>query len=361
MMDLEINGRYDDAFSHLLLIGLASILEDADERRTCMIWWKERGKAMIRPSDDLSWEDCAEIVQAHARRWRNSPWLNARDTYTGTGNAVATLSPRLGIPESAEKWQLLERNRALATNELQTILDYRYIGALGEPSYWSGDRSVYKPDRGASRWEMNARNGGKTFIDGRLLSLSQTVSSRSIPQIVDGLRGKKIVDEIDKKVKKHFTPTGLRSPSVTDNAQAWCALFGISAFPIMQSTTDKFDSTATFFQIEVGSSFAILPLWLKQWTLDKYRAVARSRALLTVGLDEAFSDLPLKDGDQVARIRSNVTTMMVKRSRLWLKNKGVEYCMLFPQYVEPAKKVPNRWLMKGHPVFLEETGTHYER
>ena len=34
-MELIINGRYDEAFSHLLLFGLASILEDADDSRIC--------------------------------------------------------------------------------------------------------------------------------------------------------------------------------------------------------------------------------------------------------------------------------------------------------------------------------------
>ncbi|RSX51590.1 hypothetical protein [Bifidobacterium callimiconis] len=372
-MDLEINGRYDDAFSHLLLIGLASILEDADGQRTCMIWWKERGKAVIRPSDDLSWEDCAGIVQAHARRWRDSPWLNASDVYSEAKkttkqakNAVtaerATLSPRLGTPSSPDKWQLLERNRVQAIDGLQTVLDRRYIGALGEPSYWSGDMAAngYTPDRGATRWEMVARNRGQEFITGRLRPLAEAVSARDVPQIEDGLRGQKTVDETGKNKSDSRTPTGLRNPSVTDNAQAWCALFGVSAFPVMKSTTNKRGNTAAFSQITGQNPFAILPIWLAPWTLDRYRTVARSRALLTIGLDDAFSNFMLDDAGE-SRTRSDITTVTVRQGRQWLKDKGVEYCMVFPQYVSDNKSAPERWLMKGHPVFLKETGAHRER
>lgn len=372
-MDLEINGRYDDAFSHLLLIGLASILEDADEQRTCMIWWKERGMAVIRPSDDLSWEDCAAIVQAHARRWRDSSWLNASDVYSGTKKTTkqaksavsekrATLSPRLGTPSSPDKWRLLELNRSRAIDALQTVLDRRYIGALGEPSYWSGDMTAngYTPDRGASRWEMVARNRGQEFITGRLRPLSETVALRETSQLEDGLRGVKVTDETGKNKSDSRTPTGLRNPSVTDNAQAWCALFGVSAFPMMKSTTNKRGSTAAITQISGQNPFAILPIWLSPWTLGRYRTVVRSRALLTIGLNEAFCDSAWDDIEQ-SRTRSGITTVTMKQSRQWLKDKGVEYCVAFPQYVSDNNSAPERWLMKGHPVFLKGTGEHHER
>lgn len=106
-MELIINGRYDEAFSHLLLFGLASILEDADDSRICTIRWIDRTHAGIDVSDNLSWEDCATVIRDHAHRWSMSSWLNASDVYSvpvksgkSSKNAVsaarATLSPRLG-------------------------------------------------------------------------------------------------------------------------------------------------------------------------------------------------------------------------------------------------------------------------
>ncbi|MBT1165780.1 CRISPR-associated protein Csb3 [Bifidobacterium simiarum] len=353
-MDLEVNGRYDDAFTHLLLVGLASILEDDDEHRTCLIWWKNRGTAVIRPSDDLSWEDCAAIVQNHAKRWADSSWLNASGEYSDEKKKYATLSPRFKAPSSPDKWRLLEQDRAHTIDTLQTALDYRQIGALGEPSYWSGRSG--KSKMGASRWDMTPRNGGQEFVGGRLRDLSKVVSGRDISQIINGLLGKTITDEIDVQKKqpgketKKFTANGLRSPSITDNAQAWCALFGISAFPVMKSTTSNFGSTAAFAQIgSQNNPFVVLPIWLNPWTIDRYRAVVRSRALLTIGLEGAFGVSPSDDD----RKRSGILPAEVAHSRRWLKNKSVEYCMLFQQYEEMVK-APNVWLMKGHPVFLED-------
>ena len=71
-MELIINGRYDEAFSHLLLFGLASILEDADDSRICTIRWIDRTHAGIDVSDNLSWEDCATVIRDHAHRWSMS-------------------------------------------------------------------------------------------------------------------------------------------------------------------------------------------------------------------------------------------------------------------------------------------------
>lgn len=359
-MDLEINGRYDDAFIHLLLVGFASLLEDADDQRTCLIWWKNRGTAVLRPSDDLSWEDCAAIVQAHAKRWRGSPWLNASGAYSDGKKKYATLSPRFKTPSSPDKWRLLEQDRAQAIDTLQTGLDYRFIGALGEPSYWSSKSA--KSDVGASQWDMTPRNGGQEFIAGRLIPLAEAVCKRDISQIIGGLLGTTITDEIDTLKKqtndesKKFTANGLRSPSITDNVRAWCALFGFSAFPVMKSTTSgRGDITAAFGQIAGRDPFVVLPIWLKPWTLDRYRAVARSNALVIIGIgaDEGM-DLIASESKQDIHIRSGSTLATMKQSKKWLKNKGVECCMLFQQYKELVK-APNVWLMKGHPVFLENT------
>ena len=42
MSVLRIPADYDDAFSHMLGFGLASILEDAVEDRICRLWWSGR-------------------------------------------------------------------------------------------------------------------------------------------------------------------------------------------------------------------------------------------------------------------------------------------------------------------------------
>lgn len=65
---------------------------------------------------------------------------------------------------------------------METFGDYRYFGALGQPSYWSGEQTNHslRSDFGASRWEMVTRNKGQEFIGGRLFPLAQKVAARPI-------------------------------------------------------------------------------------------------------------------------------------------------------------------------------------
>lgn len=78
MSVLRIPADYDDAFSHMLGFGLASILEDAVEDRICRLWWSGRHTLMVETNDEITEMECAHIVRAHAERWHKSQWLNAR-------------------------------------------------------------------------------------------------------------------------------------------------------------------------------------------------------------------------------------------------------------------------------------------
>lgn len=370
-MALEIEGRFDEAFMHLYVVGLASILEDADQQRICRLWWKDREHAMLETSDDVTWEECARIVHEHANRWNNSVSLHARGIYVdsketkkksknGVDSSRATLSPRLGTPNNAENWQKLEYNRQCAIDGLTTLLDRRYIGSLGEPSYWSGDTSSngYTPDRGASRWEMVTRNRGQEFISGRLLPLAQSVSERTDAAVSSGLRGVTVCDETGKDKDDSRTPTGLRRPSQTDNAKAWCALFGVSVFPVFKSIGALKASTAAFFQLAYQNPFAILPIWEEKWvsdeegvgnhwTLEKYRSIVRSAHLLQVGISEAQSK---RETSQVIEVSHR--QLLEQKAMQWLRSQGVMGCMLFSQYVSDNKTAPERWLQKGEFIPL---------
>ena len=360
--ELVISGNHDDALTHLLLVGLASILDDADETLDCRIRWKGFDQAAISVSkDSFDWLDCARIVHDHAERWSTSTWLNATGVYATDGAddgaaSKATLSPRLGRFPTRAAWQRLQDDRQAAIDGLQTALDHRYVGALGEPSYWCGSPDDQDPDRGATRWEMVTRNKGKEFIGGRFLPLAKAVAARRVEQVADGLRGMSVTDEVGKDKPNSRTSTGLHHPSATDNARAWCALIGVSMFPIARSTQARKESTAAFFPMKgQREPCAILPLWAKPWTLAKYRAVVRSRALLTVGLDARLQP----DADE--RKTADINAVAVQRSRRWLTAQGVTACMIFRQYVSNNKSAPERWLKKGEGLLLNEPGADHGR
>ncbi|WEV46099.1 hypothetical protein OZX62_06465 [Bifidobacterium sp. ESL0690] len=361
-MELVLSGNCNDAFEHLYLVGLASILEDADpnHQRICLIRWKDREHAVLKSSDDVSWQQCADIVHEHALRWSKSYWLNATGEYwesskeddfkasTKLPARRATLSPRLGKPNTRQCWQRLENDRHEAIDQLKTPLDHEYIGALGEPSYWSGDLTDknYTPDYGASSWEMVARNRGQEFISGRLLPLAQAVANRKVEMVLSGLRGNSVVDEAGKDSQLSRTPTGLRRPTKTDNAQAWCALFGVSAFPQFKSTTLKRGAKSTkanrgattgFFRIKSSGQYAVLPLYEQFWTVQKYRSVVRSLWLEQAAICEVCAS---EDTSGETRINSFAGSQ-------WLKEQGVAQYVVFPQYKSNNVSAPERWLQKG--------------
>ena len=181
-MSVIIPADATDAFSHLFMVGLASILEDADAE-VCAFRWKDTLQAFeLKTNDGLGIDQMAEAVHAHAKRWSQSLPLTSENDYTVVDKDAkpsqtlhATMSPRLsnlGVPFG---WEKLQKDRESAVDAMQTAGDYRYFGALGQPSYWSGKKNKddLQSDNGASRWEMVTRNQGKEFVRDRLLPLSQ--------------------------------------------------------------------------------------------------------------------------------------------------------------------------------------------
>ena len=351
-MSVIIPADATDAFSHLFMVGLASILEDADDERVCAFRWKDTLQSFeLKTNDDLDIGQIAEVVHAHAKRWLQSLPLTSENDYTvANENAApsktlhATMSPRLsnlGVPLG---WEKLQKDREAAVDAMQTAGDYRYFGALGQPSYWSGvgNKGKLRTDNGASRWEMVTRNQGQEFVGGRLLPLCRKVVARSVEEIRDGLLGVISKDEVGKESASSRTATGLHAPSKTDNARAWCALIGISAFPARVSTAGASasaganvfrDSSAALFQLKGQIRFAILPLFDQYWTTAKYRSVVRSSALAEFGIQHA------RPAEAQSRLASASTD--------WLEEKGVLACCLFNQFMSDNKSAPERWLEPG--------------
>ena len=308
-MSVVISADATDAFSHLLMVGLASILEDANPDRVCLFRWLDDLQAFeIKTNDDLDIDQISKVVSEHAKRWSQSLPLTSQDDYTvsnesdkPSGAFHATMSPRLsnlGVPYG---WEKLQRNREAAVDAMETFGDYRYFGALGQPSYWSGEQTNHslRSDFGASRWEMVTRNKGQEFIGGRLFPLAQKVAARPIEKVRDGLLGTTIEDEVG----------------------------GNKAF-----------SRAATGQIKGPIRFAILPLFDQYWTTAKYRSVIRSEALAQFGIQQARFR-----GDQVMSAASD-----------WLEEKGVPACCLFNQFMSDNKSAPERWLEPGEIIPVKQ-------
>ena len=348
MNEITLPADITDAFDHLMLVGLASILEDDPAaNRTCLLRWRDARAAVLSTSDNLDIASMAAVVGRHVRRWAQSVWLKSEGDYTvqdgeRQSNLHATLSPRLSGIQEPDGWRRLQRDRQDAIDALQTIGDRRYIGALGEPSYWSGQKGnkSLQSDYGASRWEMVTRTQGQEFVSGRLRPLAQHVAQWSDRRIADGLSGRTLTDEVANKPAESRTGTGLHRPMATDNARAWCALLGVSAFPHTVNTSARYrDTTAGLTQMSKQRRFAILPVFDHPWTLAKYRSVTRSEALLRFGVTLVSA----------GALRGNITQQGITpwQGVDWLKEKGVISCVLFNQYVSDNASAPERWLERG--------------
>ena len=350
-MSVVISADATDAFSHLLMVGLASILEDANPDRVCLFRWLDDLQAFeIKTNDDLDIDQISKVVSEHAKRWSQSLPLTSQDDYTvsnesdkPSGAFHATMSPRLsnlGVPYG---WEKLQRNREAAVDAMETFGDYRYFGALGQPSYWSGEQTNHslRSDFGASRWEMVTRNKGQEFIGGRLFLWPKRLQHDPSKKFGMDCLARQLRMRLVAIKHLAVLPRAFTLHRKTDNARAWCALIGVSAFPTRVTTIGSEmsrDSSAAMFQIKGPIRFAILPLFDQYWTTAKYRSVIRSEALAQFGIQQARFR-----GDQVMSAASD-----------WLEEKGVPACCLFNQFMSDNKSAPERWLEPGEIIPVKQ-------
>ncbi|MFV2062841.1 MAG: hypothetical protein ACC726_04920, partial [Chloroflexota bacterium] len=231
MSELQLRGDVRTALSHLTLFGLAAILEDAGSTDVRVGW---TGSLDPRPrvsASDLGGSRVGEAVRAHASRHSvDGDWVDD-----------GLMSPRSSPRRDQGEWDALAAEREPVLDALLSgpaRLDLRLIGALGEPAYWRfNQRRERLPDEGASRWEMKTRNRGEEFVADRLRKLARSVAHRDTAAIVDGLTGAVTLDEVGADAIDSRTATGLAGPGPTDNAAAWCALWGLSALPVVHLVT----------------------------------------------------------------------------------------------------------------------------
>lgn len=301
---IRLVGDITDASTHFAQVGLASILEDAGVEKVRFFW--EDGpsaRAVVMWDGDA---DVGQIVKDHATRCcQEDSWVSqsvpvqGAKKVTGLGLFSPRITPRKTQEESAD-WA--ERRRIALDTLPLTRVDRSMIGALGEPAYWhrtlvSGDKDL-EPDRGASRWDMMARNRGDNFVPHGLRKYAAVVADRTPQAIVDGLTGDALVDESDKG--KHMTPLGFRNRSPMDTATAWCMLWGISATTLVprpaSDTASKgmSQTSGADNRSKVHPTRLTLPVFRTPTSISRWSGVLRSRAWdSVVGMDNMSALSPV--------------------------------------------------------------------
>jgi CRISPR-associated protein Csb3 len=284
MNEFVLGSKHTRALDHFAGFGLSAILEQAGERHIRLHW-----SCVAEPRLTLSGlrsepEQVAAVVHAHAlAHCVPESWVQRTATVTSQRKPmeVGLFSPRISIPDRRDTWRDLHEKRSAALDFLanQEWIDSMMLQALGEPAYWLLDTQTAEPDRGASRWEMITRTHGKDFTRYRLVKLAGAVSARTAGTVLAGLVGDVLVDEIGDNKTDSRTGTGLVPPGPVDNALAWCALWGLSAFRVTHRIGRQSFTPGAYPQTRVHPDEMALPLVTSPTTPAKLRRILRSRVL----------------------------------------------------------------------------------
>lgn len=338
MTMLQIDGEIDDLFSHMTLLGLAAILEDAGVPGV-RLWWDEDERAVLS-GGGLTALSAAELIHTHAsERSSAESWLHDRFTFSNgkKSTTVSTVAPRTASPEQPEDWQRLEAAREASLDKMTALLDHRLLAGLGYRSWWYYRGKEQRADVGANIWEMRTRNRGTEFVADRLLPIANVVASWSVDDVWRGILGEKIDDTHGKNSLDSRTPTGLSLPRPVDNARAWCALWALSLLPVAHLVDPSAAYPAYVPRRGVREDELhqlIMPVPNKPTSLSRMRAMLRSSQLITAVADREESSL-------------------LKRQAAWewMQQQGAAAILRFPVRYVGSTSAPERQALSGVRVW----------
>jgi CRISPR-associated protein Csb3 len=282
------------ALDHFAGYGLSAILEEAGERDIRLHWSDSPAPKLTLTGIHSTPTAIAAVVHRHAiAHCAPESWVQQITTVKGAtkSSEVGLFSPRIATPDGPDAWKGLyaKRLEALDAPTNRGWLDSLMLHALGEPAHWLMRAQTPEPDRGASRWEMKTRNRGEDFTRNRLALLAKTVAARTCEAVLDGLTGDSVDDEAGKNNAGSRSGTGLTSPGPVDNALAWSALWGLSAFRITHRVGRQSFTPGAYPQTRIHPEMMVLPLVTSPTSPAKLRRIIRSRAFDDAAFGKAES------------------------------------------------------------------------
>lgn len=337
-MGMILSGEVTSALTTFAGLGLALILEGDGAERVRLGWTDAAEPQMVVTADGYGDEAIAGVIREQAAmRMAPGGWIGRNLQGELWKGKKAVFSPRVKFLNPRMQWPNLQKERLLGINqemESETQqgydIDLELIGALGEPAYWYSTGNGPKPDGGASRWEMKARNQGQDFVSNRLRQLARIVADRDATAIVSGLIGYTVEDEAyeGKRSDESRTATGLTSPRFTDSALAWCALWGISSFPVIHRLTGASVTAGAEPIGEFTPTHLVLPVLVGPHSLGRWRAMVVSEQVIQA-MEKAES------------------AVAARPARAWLVAHGARAILTFRVNVSDNDKAPERFLGTG--------------
>jgi CRISPR-associated protein Csb3 len=356
MNQITLGGCAPDVLlSHLALYGLTAILESAGTTDLRAAWTTAGDQRPYVTAPGLTGEQAADMIAQHARQAHDDgSWLHHSITLNGSPRAL--MSPRLTTFADEKTWQQAQHSRHQILDELTTArrwLDLRFLAALGEPCYWVRDpQGTITQDAAASRLEMQPRNIGSEFVGNRLRKVAAAVAARDTALILVGLQGDNIRDEAGGDAADSRTATGLAGPGPTDNAIAWCALWGISQLPLAMRARNTAITTGHLGRGR--SEWFYAPVWQAPWRPARLRTVlasAQARIAASQGLDR--NGRPARtpaSGDTRPPPDGMYSGSEITAAHRWLAEHGVTGVIRFPIQRFGSDNAPERRAMRGTPI-----------
>lgn len=329
-----LGGDISSALTTFAGLGLALILERGGGRRVRLGWTDEVEPRMVVSAEGCDDDAISEAVHRHAAVCtQEGSWLQIDLDASPWDGKSAAFSPRIKAAGSSDGWRALQECRHTGVDREMEVpgVGLELIGALGEPAYWRfADRQgkESRPDEGASRWEMKTRNQGQDFVANRLRPLAGLVAAREVEQVRAGLRGESVIDEgyQQKRSEESRTASGLTAPRFTDSALAWCALWGISSFPVIHRLNAP---SVTAGAVPIGRftpDLLVLPVLVGPHSLERWRAILVAENLIRAHCG--------RRGERVV-------------ARSWLTCHGVQALAVFHVHVSDNANAPERSLGAG--------------
>jgi CRISPR-associated protein Csb3 len=315
---------------HMAFYGLADILSAAGVTGL-RLGWEDELPMLV--GDQLGTEFIDDAVRKHIEGRRS--WVER----SSGREQRAVMSPRLTVFKSRDAWQEHQAERESVLGDLtarHAWSDLRYLAALGEPCYWrTTNRGESLQDDAASRLEMQPRNRGSEFVGNRLRPLTVKLLARPAGQIVDGLTGTRLMDELGGKPDS-VSATGLTTPGPVDNALVWCALWGIGQMPLAMRTTGTALTSGHLGRSRREWFYA--PVWEQLWRPARLRSILASDQLRRA----AMTGTPQADADPLG----------TRSAAAWLGARGVIGVVRFPIGRFGSDNAPERRALRGEAILL---------
>ena len=342
MVTIELPGDPSSALALLAPVGLAGILDEAGLGPAYLQWTFDETESSLpaRPSRAqvrcaaTSVDDIAAAVRRHAERHlRTDSWMQARiEGLSNSGKAL--FSPRSSVKPDDWPGYLAQRETALdrSANGM-TSLDWALLAGLGEPAWWNAGTRDAKPDKGASRWEMQLRANGREIVSDRLNKLADAVVRLSSATVARSLVGDDVVDACGQEAKCRCS-SGLTPPGPTDCVQAWLGLWGLASLPVvpvLESGRPSFGWSQSPGMGPGGRRFptdAALPVIVGPRTWRSFRALMQTRQFLDVAAQAWRSE--------AGATKAN-SDPQVGASRAWLREQNVISIIRFTVHASAAQ------------------------